>query len=76
MTQSRQTGRNRGVDAKVNVVKPPEHRGVAEFARSTNASVLPIPGVQGRGPQPCGCAGRRSNVGEDALASKSQRQRG
>ena len=36
-----------------------------------HASVLPIPSVQGRGPQPCGCVGRRrSNAVEDASASR------
>jgi hypothetical protein len=37
-----------------------------------HALVLPISGIQGRGPQPCGCVGRiKSNVGEDASASRS-----
>jgi len=30
-------GRNGRVDAEVNAVKPPEHRGAARFARSSNA---------------------------------------
>jgi hypothetical protein len=41
-----------------------------------HAMVLPIPGVHGRGPQPCGCTGRRrSNVGEDVSVSRTQRRR-
>jgi hypothetical protein len=31
-------GRNGRVDAEVDAVKPPEHRGIAGFARSSNAS--------------------------------------
>jgi len=31
-------GRNRRVDAEVDAVKPPEHRGATGFARSSNAS--------------------------------------
>jgi len=41
-----------------------------------HASMLSIPSVQERGLQPYGCARRRrSNAGEDASASRSQRRR-
>jgi len=74
-------GRNGSVDAEVDVVKPPEHRGVAGFAISSNASGtkarVDVANTERtrRGPQPCGCAGQRSNAGEDTSASRSQRRR-
>jgi len=72
-------GRNGRVDAEVDAVKPPERRGAAGFSRSRNVlgtkarvGVANTKRISERAPT-CGCVGRRSNAGEDASASRSQR---